>query len=127
MSLCFCLYVTSGAYGLFVVDFYGKLVRKYQWFFLFLVPVRGGRWHIIPQLAVPLILYSTYIYIAFWWIICYLLREPETTIENIPVPWDGMGIEDFKLVKSRGLFFSKDNQKKTRVSPEVFLTENDGT
>ena len=45
---------------------------KSQW--LFLVPVKGGRWHIIPQLAV----YTTYIpliyhlYIAFWGVICYL-------------------------------------------------------
>ncbi len=43
---------------------------------LFFVPVKGGRWHIIPQLAV----YTTYIiyiyiyhlYIAFWGVICYL-------------------------------------------------------
>ncbi len=43
----------------------------YQW--LFLVPLKGGRWHTIPQLAV----YTTYIplilYIAFWGVICYLL------------------------------------------------------
>ncbi len=40
-----------------------------QW--LFLVPLKGGRWHIIPQLAV----YTTYIpliLIAFWEVICYL-------------------------------------------------------
>ena len=35
-----------------------------------MVPVKGGRWHIIPQLAV----YTTdiYLYIAFWGVICYL-------------------------------------------------------
>ena len=47
-----------------------------QW--LFLVPVKGGRWHIIPQLAVYTIyilpsggLHATY----------HLFGEPETTIE----------------------------------------------
>ena len=50
----------------------GQMVSKNQddqW--LFLVPLKGGRWHIIPQLAV----YTTYInhlYIAFWGVICYL-------------------------------------------------------
>ena len=40
-----------------------------QW--LFLVPLKGGRWHIIPQLAgfLPLIYH---LYIAFWGVICYL-------------------------------------------------------
>ncbi len=53
-----------------------------QW--LFPVPLKGGRWHIIPQLAV----YTTYIpliVLAFWGVICYrshLLGEPETTIEE---------------------------------------------
>ena len=54
----------------------------FQW--LFLVPLKGGRWHIIPQLAV----YTTYIpliVLAFWGVICYqahLLGEPETTIDH---------------------------------------------
>ena len=45
---------------------------------------KGGRWHIIPQLAV----YTTYIpliYIAFWGVYAtyHLLGEPETTIEYV--------------------------------------------
>ena len=57
-----------------------RLPPTVQW--LFLVPLKGGRWHVIPQLAV----YTTYIpliVLAFWWVICYLppLGEPETTIE----------------------------------------------
>ena len=51
----------------------------YQW--IFQVPVKGGRWHIIPQLAVyttyiPLILPSGGLYNPY-----HLLWEPETTIE----------------------------------------------
>ena len=45
-----------------------RLQIDYQW--LFLVPLKGGRWHIIPQLAV----YTTYIPL-------HLLGEPEATIE----------------------------------------------
>ena len=61
------------------------LGREHQW--LFLVSVTGGiggRWYIIPQLAV----YTTYIpliVLTFWggYIATYhLLGEPETTIEN---------------------------------------------
>ena len=39
---------------------------------------KGGRWHIIPQLAV----YTTYI-LPFWGLYAtyHLLGEPETTIE----------------------------------------------
>ena len=37
------------------VDAMGLVFRKNQW--LFLVPLKGGRWHILPQLAV----YTTYI------------------------------------------------------------------
>ena len=46
--------------------------RVDQW--LFLVPVKGGRWHTIPQLAVYTLIYDLiiYIYIAFWGVICYL-------------------------------------------------------
>ena len=48
-----------------------------QW--LFLVPVKGGRWHIIPQLAV----YTTYILPSGGLYSPYhLLGEPETTIEG---------------------------------------------
>ena len=38
----------------------GMIISLLQW--LFLVPVKGGRWHIIPQLAVY----------TFWGVICYL-------------------------------------------------------
>ena len=39
----------------------------YQW--LFLVPVKGGRWHIIPQLAV----YTTYIPLIYCLLGGYML------------------------------------------------------
>ena len=49
-----------------------------QW--LFLVPLKGGRWHIILQLAV----YTTYILPSGGLYATYhLLGEPETTIEYI--------------------------------------------
>ena len=55
----------------------GGSKARNQW--LFLVPIKGGRWrHIIPQLAVyPLIyiyilIYRIPLYIAFWVVICYL-------------------------------------------------------
>ena len=57
-----------------------------QW--LFLVPLKGGRWHIIPQLAV----YTTYIPLIYCLLggkKCYrshLLGEPETTIE-LSIDW----------------------------------------
>ena len=58
-----------------------ELELYYQW--LFLVPLKGGRWHIIPQFSV----YTTYIplvVLAFWWLYAtyHLLGEPETTIEK---------------------------------------------
>ena len=40
----------------------------YQW--LFLVPIKGGRWHIIPNWQYIPIIY--HLYIAFWGVICYL-------------------------------------------------------
>ncbi len=46
-----------------------------QW--LFLVPVKGGRWHKIPQLAV----YTTYIPLYMLPATYHLLGEPETTID----------------------------------------------
>ena len=53
-------------------------MSMYQW--LFLVPLKGGRWHIIPQLAV----YTTYILPSGGLYATYhLLGEPETTIECI--------------------------------------------
>ena len=52
-----------------------------QW--LFLVPLKGGRWHIIPQLAVyTTCSYTTYILPSGGLHNPYhLLGEPETTIE----------------------------------------------
>ena len=53
-----------------------------QW--LFLVPLKGGRWHIIPQLAV----YTTYIPLIYCllhgglYATYHLSGEPETTIEK---------------------------------------------
>ena len=55
-----------------------NLTNEYLVQWLFLVPRKGGRWHIIPQLAV----YTTYIlppgglYATY-----HLLGEPETTID----------------------------------------------
>ena len=56
----------------------------FQW--LFLVPLKGGRWHIIPQLAVYTTynLYTTYILASGGLYATYhLLREPETSIKNM--------------------------------------------
>ena len=51
---------------------------NYQW--LFLVPEKGGRWHIIPQLAV----YTTYILPSGGLYATYHpLQEPEKSIEII--------------------------------------------
>ncbi len=70
----FVLFVSSCVWN-FIVTIHTLLYINlsqpvlYQW--LFLVPLKGGRWHIFPQLAV----YTTYIYhsyIAFWGVICYL-------------------------------------------------------
>ena len=79
----------------------------YQW--LFLVPVEGGRWHIIPQLAV----YTTYILPSGGLYATYhLLREPETTIEyritNYPSSFS-----------CRGLLLSKNKANKTFCSIEI--------
>ena len=55
--------------------------RVIQW--LFLAPLNGGRWHIIPQLAV----YTTYIpliVLAFWGVICDL-PPFRGTRNNLPV------------------------------------------
>ena len=53
-----------------------KKQAMFQW--LFLVPLKGGRWHIIPQLAV----YTTYILPSGGLYATYhLLGEPETTID----------------------------------------------
>ena len=52
-----------------------------QW--LFLVPLKGGRWHIIPQLAV----YTTYILPSGGLYATYhLLGELETTLEYLTQP-----------------------------------------
>ena len=63
--------------------------RLYQW--LFLVPVKGGRWHIIPQLAVyttyiPLIyhLYTTYIPLIYCLLGGYII--PTTFYRNLKKP-----------------------------------------
>ena len=59
------------------MDFFPRLD---QW--LFLVPLKGGRWHIIPQLAV----YTTYIPLIYCLVgglyaTYHLSGEPETTID----------------------------------------------
>ena len=54
-----------------------RILWQPQW--LFLVPLKGGRWHIIPQLAV----YTTYILPSGGLYNPYhLLGKPETTIDN---------------------------------------------
>ena len=59
---------------------YWKLPRIDQW--LFLVPIKGGRWrHIIPQLAVFYHLYTTLVPSRGLYATYHPLREPETTIE----------------------------------------------
>ena len=60
--------------------FFGLPGSVFQW--LLLVPLKGGRWHIIPQLAV----YTTYIPLIYCllgglYATYHLLGEPETFIE----------------------------------------------
>ena len=53
---------------------------KSQW--LFLVPIKGGRWHIIPELAV----YTTYILPSRGLYNPYhLLPEPQKSIEKVQI------------------------------------------
>ena len=56
-----------------------------QW--LFLVPIKGGRWHIIPQLAVY-IAYIPLIYCLLWGLynLYHLLPEPEKSIDFEDAP-----------------------------------------
>ena len=49
-----------------------------QW--LFLVPLKGGRWHITPQVYTTYILPSGGFYATY-----HLLGEPETTIDQNPL------------------------------------------
>ena len=69
-----------------------KNVPPFQW--LFLVPLKGGRWHIIPQLAVYTIyipLYTTYILPSGGlYATHHLLGELETTIDH----FDGISLDD---------------------------------
>ena len=72
--------MTSHEIGSFLFLGNPHFCQSIQW--LFLVPLKGGRWHIIPQLAV----YTTYIpliVLAFWGAPyatgSHLLGEPETT------------------------------------------------
>ena len=47
----------------------GTVSTLHQW--LFLVPIKGGRWHIIPPIGSIYHLYNIYhFYIAFWGVIC---------------------------------------------------------
>ena len=91
--MCCVRYATWLLDSLFVVAFFSIVCRVAmenireamiiydplnQW--LFLVPVKGGRWHIILQLAV----YTTYILPSGGLYATYhLLREPETTETTI--------------------------------------------
>ena len=57
----------------FIVYSVLKFSMSHQW--LFQVPLKGGRWHIILQLAVYTTctyIYIYHLYIAFWGVICYL-------------------------------------------------------
>ena len=101
--------IRSPKKGLFTFPFeggpQGRFCVKYFsicWFsqWLFLVPVKGDRWYIIPELAV----YTTYIPLIYGLLGCYMLHttflgEPETTIDLVgkiiaslrltwfPAPW----------------------------------------
>ena len=58
----------------------GSTVSPCQWSFL--VPLIGGRYHIIPPIGSIYHLYTTYILPTGWlYITCHLLREPETAID----------------------------------------------
>ena len=64
------------------------LPSSYQW--LFLVPLKGGRWHIIPQLAVytTSILPSGGLYATY-----HPLGEPETNIDHNECPNTGKPVD----------------------------------
>ena len=65
----------------------GEEIRTEDWWFQwsFLVPLIGGRYHIIPQLYWQYIPLIYHLYIAYWVIIYHLppLREPETAIDGL--------------------------------------------
>ena len=72
-----------------------SVIDSNQWSFL--LPLIGGRYHIILQLAVYPLIY--HLYVAYWVIIYityHLLREPETAIDHRPKPL----IFGFKLYQS---------------------------
>ena len=77
VALCGCVLTTV------VVNGKPFACKQYQWSFL--VPLTGGRYHIITQLAIGSIyhLYTTYVLPIGWLYGTYhLLREPETAIYN---------------------------------------------
>ena len=61
----YSIYLIHGAFGYELLP--GVVLPLCQW--LFLVPLNGGRWHIIPQLAV----YTTYIPLKYCLLGGYML------------------------------------------------------
>ena len=88
----------------------GQFPIKWSFQWLFLVPLKGGRWHLIPQLAV----YTTYtlpsggLYATY-----HLLGEPETTLDSLfnSLP-DSTGLLVFTLMKLLRRLESKQALKK---------------
>ena len=91
-----------------------------------LVPLKGGRWHIIPQLAV----YTTYIpliVLAFWgapYATYHLLGEPETTIDSL-----GATNSHSKTIQEtwEKLFFNTVGQRCAEIFPRFTLPETNMT
>ena len=71
--------------------------RVDQW--LFLVPVKGGRWHIIPQLTV----YTTYIPLIYCLLGAYML--PTTFYGNQKQPWSRCLLQNIHHELKKTLFF----------------------
>ena len=104
-----------------------SVIDSNQWSFL--LPLIGGRYHIILQLAVYPLIY--HLYVAYWVIIYityHLLREPETAIDHRPKPL----IFGFKLYQSLWKFthagLSDHFPRKIcwQSSPEPKCSENAG-
>ena len=66
--------------GFFIAENEGLFFKCNRW--LFLVPIKGGRWHIIPQLAVYTIIYTHILPIGGLYATYHLLWEPKTTIDT---------------------------------------------
>ena len=70
MFLCFLVSLSISLFLCLIICFFWFFISLFQR--LFLVPLKGGRWHIIPQLAV----YTTYIPLIYCLLGGYMLPIP---------------------------------------------------